>query len=272
MIRVTRRVGAAFLCTLAAAVLPLAAAQPLFPKPIHLVREIDDSLSGKVSRVDEYYVGDRAITIRGDHTAIADYGTQELTEIDRAKATYSVAPFARIAAARASSGVKGARSGTAKQTIARTGSDRRAGRNVDLFSADDPQSSIHARMAVDPAVSLSRDAFDVVTGAAFPKSGGPADELLRGAAAHPHVALQGTSSAAGSAQSVQAYGLPLEQQIQWESQGKSIVVTNRVLVVDDRLPPPELTTIPPGASRIESRILEAQRVAADADALVPSRH
>jgi hypothetical protein len=246
---------------------PAQAATPLFPKPFHLVRELDDSLSGHLVRVDEYYAGDRVITIRGDRTAIADYARQELTDIDRAHATYSIAAFASLASALPASPRRIATNaaGTARTAIERKGSDRRAGRNVDVFSADDAVARIHADVAIDTSIPLSRDAFDVVAGGAFPKSGGPALDLIRGAASR-----RGRTRS-DSAINEDSYGLPLEQVVRWQAQGESVVVTNRIVAVDEQRPPPDLITIPAGARRVEARPIETKRIAADSDSLVPTR-
>src|SRR5260370_2822541 len=101
MMNATRIAGVASLLA-CACVLPAIGGEPLFPKPIHLVREIDDSLSARPQRVDEYYFGDRVVTVRGARTAIADYGKQERTEIGRASATYSIAPSSPTASPRPS--------------------------------------------------------------------------------------------------------------------------------------------------------------------------
>jgi hypothetical protein len=265
MMNATRNGGVALLLFLVC-VLPAVGAGPLFPKPIHLVREIDDSLSPRPTRIDQYCFGDRVVTVRGARTAIADYGKQELTEIDRAAATYSVAPFAQIAAARPSS-VKAPKSAVAPlPTIVRKGQEQRAGRSVDLFTADDAGSALHAEVAIDPSVSLTKDAFDVISGGAFPNTGGPAVDLVRGAAARRSSVSNDTASP-----SAQVYGLPVEQTLRWQTPGQAVVLTNRVISMDEQQAPAELIAIPPGARRIESRVLEARRVAADSDAPVPSR-
>jgi hypothetical protein len=251
-------IGLTVLCSILVSAEGFAAA-PLFPKPFHLVREVDDALAGRVLRVDEYYAGDRVITIRGDRTAIADYAKQELTDIDRAHATYSVATFAQVAAAQPAVPQPRAKAQSdAAPTVMRKGSERRAGRSVDIFSADDPRAGVHADVAVDAAMTLSRDAFDVVAGGAFPKRGGAAADLVRGASAR--------------ANGNDAYGLPLEQVLRYTIGGETVVVTTRVVAIDDRTPPAELSTIPPGARRVEARPLQARRIGDDSESLVPGRN
>jgi len=241
------------------------AANPLFPKAFHVVREVDDSLTGHVVRIDEYYSGDRVITINGAKTAIADYAKQELTDIDRGKATYSVASFAQLASAMPARRAMSASTDT-RPVIERKGSDRRAGRNVEIVTADDPAASLHVEVAVDESASLSKDAFDVIAGGAFPKSGGPAVDLVRGAAAMKHGRAASNATASG-----ESYGLPVEQTLRWQVQGASVVVTTRIVTVDEQLPPADLIAIPAGARRIEAKAVEAKRIAADSDSLVPAR-
>jgi hypothetical protein len=70
------------------------AANALFPRPLHLVRRVDDPISNTTATIDEYCAGNRVVTIRGSKVAIADYDVQQLTEIDHAALTWSVnSPF-----------------------------------------------------------------------------------------------------------------------------------------------------------------------------------
>ncbi|HUP49909.1 MAG TPA: hypothetical protein VNA04_14070, partial [Thermoanaerobaculia bacterium] len=86
---------AAFL--VAAVALPAPAV--LFPEPLHLVREIEDPISGTTVRIHEYCAGDRIVTVNGSLVVIADYGRQELTEVDRNAGTFSITSFADLARA-----------------------------------------------------------------------------------------------------------------------------------------------------------------------------
>ena len=76
-------------------------ADALFPRPLHLVRRVDDPISKTSAMIDEYCVGNRVVTVRGAKVTIADYDAQQLTEIDHAAQTWSVTPFADIAQSRA---------------------------------------------------------------------------------------------------------------------------------------------------------------------------
>lgn len=66
---------------------------PLFPKPLHIVRVIDDGLATKTITVHEYCAGNRIATVNGDRVAIVDYEALRVVEIDRKAGTYSITPF-----------------------------------------------------------------------------------------------------------------------------------------------------------------------------------
>ena len=231
-------------------------AAPLFNTPLHVTRSIDEPLTGKSYVVEQYYFGNRVITVRGDRTVIADYERREITDVDRAAATYSVAKFDDVAAAR---GVHRAQKSDAP--VLRDRSDRRGGRNVDVFTADDRAAGLHAEIAVDSSIELSRDAFDVVVGAAYPASGGTMADLARGAARAPRAA----ASRIGSTAAGDVYGLPIEQTVRWDAGGKTITSSNRITRVVEETAPPNLIVIPAGARRVESHQLETKRLLDEID-------
>lgn len=233
----------------------------LFPKPLHLTREIVDPVSGRTAHVEQYCLANRVVAIAGSRTVIADYDRSELTEIDREHGTYSVTPFAAVASARPRRKVPARVSANAVATpaagpvVANKGTDHRAGRNVDLVAADDAAHAIHAELALDQSATLSRDAFDVLAGAAYPNEGDASTDLLRSAARR----------AAGAA--TEAYGLPIEQVLRWEVNGKALTSTNRVTRLTDDVAPPDLLAIPPGARRVDSHIVVTARESEQLDAL-----
>ncbi|MDQ6799845.1 MAG: hypothetical protein M3041_03310 [Acidobacteriota bacterium] len=149
----------------------------LFPTPLHLVRRIDDPISKKSTTLDEFCLGDRIVSISGARVAITDYGTQTLTEIDHASATYSVTRFDDIAKARPSVAASG-----------------KASVNV----------------TVDRTVALSRDAVEAIVGAAYPNHRDSRHEQILAAAAPAisgRVAAQSMDS---------AFGLPTDTSIVFE--------------------------------------------------------
>jgi hypothetical protein len=230
---------------------------PLFPKALHLTRTIEEPLSGSKTTVEEYYFGNRVVTVRGDRTVIVDYDKRNVTEIDRIKATYSVTSFDDVANARPHRASPRAATKTQAPAVERLRSDQRAGRGVDVYSGDDQPSAMHAEIAVDHSVSLSRDAFDVVIGSAYPNDGGPANDLARGAA----------KRAAGG---TEAYGLPMEQSLRWTVGTATVEARNVVTRVGEEGAPPELLAVPPGAKEVGSRLLRSKKLGDEIDALSKS--
>jgi hypothetical protein len=261
-----RRLLFSLLCLIGPAVTARAAA-PLFPSPFHVTREVDDPVTGKTSRSDEYYAGGRVVTVVGSHTVIADYDKAELTEIDRAGATFSVTSFERIAASRKGRSVKLATPGL-RPAVEQRSAERRLDRDVDLFVATDKAASLDAEIAVDRTMTLTREAFDIVVHAAHPDQGGPAADLVR--LASRRAGVQAASAGARlPAQAGETYGLPIEQTLRWSVSGRTMVMKNRIVHVDNATAPPEVSSIPPGAQRVESRRLRTARASADLDSLRP---
>ena len=261
-----RRILLSALCLIGPS-LTAGAAQPLFPTPLHMTREVDDPVTGKTTRSEEYYAADRVVSVVGHRTVIADYERGELTEIDRANSTYSVTSFDAMAAARKGRSVKLA-AAPQGPLVERRGRERRLERDVELFAGIDEQASLQAEIAVDHSVTISRAAFDVVVHAAHPNPGGPASDLVRLAARRP--GLQTTSVGDRSAQAAETYGLPVDQTFRWQVSGRTIVLQNRVVHLDNATVPAEALSIPPGAQRVESRGLRTARAGADLDSLRPS--
>ena len=242
---------------------PLFAASVLFPKPLHLTREIVDPITGKTTRVEQYCLANRVVSVSGSRTVIADYGSSELTEIDRQKGTYSVTPFASVAAAHPHrAGARRSTAGNAAPQVEHRGTDRRAGRNVDLYAADDASQNLHAEVAVDGSATLSRDALDVLTGAAYPNDGNATTDITRAAARRPVA----TTSAAGATTN-ESYGLPIDQTQRWNVGGRTVTAVNRVTRVGDEIAPPDMLAIPPGARKVDSMIVRTPREAGQLDAL-----
>ena len=150
----------------------------LFPTPLHVVRRIDDPISKTSTTLDEFFFGDRIVSVNGSHVAISDYATQLLTEIDHASATYSVTRFDDIAKARPNVDVPG------KATVTVT---------------------------INRSVALTRDAVEAMVGAAYPNRRDARHEKILAAAAP-------INSGRVAAQSIEstAYGLPTETSIEFE--------------------------------------------------------
>ena len=225
-----------------------AGAAVLFPQPLHLTRRIEDPLTQRPLIVDEFYVGNRVITAVSDRVTVADHEKQELLEINRA--TYSITSFAEIARARKATG-------TSRRPIAQTQAIRRSdmkplgvrqsatGRPITAFAvtADTADERAELIVGVDRTITMSREALDVILGAAYPSV----------PAAHHDALVRAT--AVGD-----AFGLPLEQTLSIQTDGGTVTIKSTIIYVGRELPPPEMTIIPRGAQRIDSALITASRI------------
>jgi len=149
----------------------------LFPTPLHLVRRIEDPISHTTTTLDEYCYGDRIVTVNGSRVAIADYGEQRLTEIDHARAAFSITPFQDIAKARPVT----------------------------------PASKSTVNVVIDRSVGLSREAIEALVGAAYPNRRVEQHDQILSAAAPP-----ASGRIAAQSIDVQ-YGLPSDTSITFEN-------------------------------------------------------
>jgi hypothetical protein len=253
----------------------------LFPKPLHLVRTIEDPLARGASTVHEYCAGNQVITVSGSRVAIADYDKQQLTEIDREAGTYSVTPFTEIAkssaetqrrpraaAAQAATAAKTPKPDTWKATALGTRAAA-TGRSLDSWELvhGEARERTTIQLGIDRRIALSRDAVEVLVGAAYPHARREEHDALLRAASGPAADHRQPGANSAAAQSPAEYGLPVEQVITFESQGEHVTVRNTVREVNEDLPPPELLIIPPGSQLVESRIARLARELREADEL-----
>jgi hypothetical protein len=246
---------------LLAAAAPLLAATadtPLFPTPLHLVRQIEDPIANMTIEVDEYCSGNRIISVRADKTVIVDYDRQEMLEIDRSAGTYSVARFEEIARMQAIADPPERRLNrqaaaapeTSWKTTALGAAHSPIGRSADAFeivsSGPEP---IRVEVAVDRALTLSRAALDALAGSAYPNRPSAQQEAVARAC------LRSTSASADRTPAGDAsYGLPLAQTITIQADPKTrLTVRNVIVRINHELPPPEVLAIPAGAKLVESR-------------------
>src|SRR5712692_9690162 len=198
-------------------------APALFPKPLHLVRRIDDRATKRAVSVDEYCAGNRIVTMRGARVTIADYGEQQLTEIDHEGGTYSVTRFEEIARAAADlrpSGHSGP-SATSREaeplTVTPAGVKSSAiGRSVDAYEIG--SESVKIEIGIDRSIALSHAAVEALLGGAYPNVRRPEhDAMLRAASG----VAGGRVSAQSTAGADDAYGLPVEQTVTRSMDGTS---------------------------------------------------
>jgi hypothetical protein len=209
------------------------AADALFPRPLHLVRRVEDPIAGKTATLHEYCAGDQVVTVNGARVVIADYGKQQLTEIDRAAGTYSITRFDELAKTNAAA----------------------------------PQASgdnIKVEVGVDRNTRLSRAAVEVLIGAAYPNARRAEHELILRAAAGGD---KDKRLVANSVDVASDYALPVEQTLTIIEDGQRITMRNSIVEVRSELAPDDVRLIPPGARLIESRITRLARELHDLDRL-----
>jgi hypothetical protein len=231
------------------------AADLLFPTPLHLTRQLHDSIGASTTTVDQYCYGNRVVTVSGSLTSIADYGKGELTEIDRAGGTYSITRFADVAKA-LQYGAPAIEAKASGEWKVKSGGLNQLRTNLasEAFEADLDEGNIkrHARVAVDRGVTLSKDALDVLIGAAYPNSRKVEDAVVVEAAK----ARAGESANAAGATGPNGYGLPVEQHTTFTIDGQRAEMRDVVTRVGEELVPSDLVAVPPDAKLVESRLLQ----------------
>ena len=247
------------------AVSPTVATDVLFPEPLHLRREVHDPISGSVTTIDQYCTGNRIVSVTGGRVAITDYAVEELTEIDRDAATFSITAFRDIARAAGSMPRAASKAATAEPRAlpSRRAADGRSLEAFEFVRRDDGE-SLTIEVAVDRQVALSAAALEALIGAAFPNTRGPVHEAVMRAAA--------PSSAPGrliQTDSAPSFALPFEQVITTETAGERLIFRTAIVSVDRELPPADVVTIPPGATRLESRLVAVPRMLREIDDVRP---
>lgn len=231
-----------------------AAADVLFPSPIHLTRQVHDSIGGTTAVVEQYCYGNRVVSVNGSITTIADYGKGELTEINREDGTYSVTRFDDVA--------KALRVGSPAADAATKGEWRVRGTGLNQLRTnlasdaveaelEDGNISRRTRVAVDRSISLSRDALDVLIGAAYPNSRKAEDTVVVEAAR-----ARGGNVATNSAAGARSYALPVEQHHTFVIDGERAEMRDVVTRVGEELVPSDLVAVPPDAKLVQSRLLQ----------------
>jgi hypothetical protein len=228
----------AFACVIVT--MPLFGAAPLFPTPLHITRQIHDPISGATVVLNEYAYGNRLVSVRGAVTAIADYERGELTEIDRDAGTYSITRFEAVAkATQPVGGVLVHKSRAPLRNVAPRAT--KSGRTAEFYESRIDTQSIE--VGVDRSVRLSKEALEVLLGAAYPNVRRSDHEFIL--------------SAAGPIE--QTYGLPVEQVFTYDMDGQQLEFRNSIIRVAHEPPPADLVAIPAGAQLVVSRIVAVNR-------------
>jgi hypothetical protein len=228
-----------------------AADRVLFPTPLHLVRRLETPLTGTTTTVSEFCSGNRITSVVGEGGVVArissvDYELQQLLEIDRVALTYSVTSFEEIAKGAPSR--SDATGGAPREWVVRP---RESSQSLETFEAESttPAGKMRIEVSIDRHRTLSREAVEAITGAAYPNRESDARTLIVGAAAP----RRGDRVAALSANATD-YGLSVAEVVTIESEGERIVTRSTVLSIDAATVPPEILAIPQGARRVPSRL------------------
>lgn len=253
----------------------LVAAEPLFPQPLHLTRSIEDPIAGTSVTVEEYCAGDQVVSAAGDRVTIVDYAKQEMTEIDRAAGTWSVARFDEIARAMSlgapptgsadTSGIMDVvaeRGWIARELPARTSTRGRPLSTFEFTRQDGGDPQVRLEVSIDRGLRLSRPAVEALIGASFPHP--RRDEhaaILRAAGGGESRRVQSQTESGSSL----TFGLPVEQVLSVEFEGRTLTLRNAVREIRSELPPDALRRIPPGARQVESRAVRIVREAQELD-------
>lgn len=272
-----------FACLAVAAIAgSVIAAEPLFPQPLHLTRIIEDPIAGTSITVEEYCAGDQVVSVAGDRVTIVDYAKQEMTEIDRAAGTWSLARFDEIAKAMSAGAAPShgrklaptaegrAQAEWASRPLPARASAR--GRTLNAFELTPPQEGVEGvrlEVAVDPSVRLSRSAVEALIGASFPHPRREEHEAILRAAGSGD---SGPLRVKGDSLAAATFGLPIEQTLSVEFEGRTLTLKNTVRDVKSELPPESLRRIPPGARQVEPRavLMMRETLALDSPPAIPS--
>jgi len=260
MARVLRRLAhlALSLSVLSAGAAP---ARLLFPKSLHLTRQIQDPLSAKTITMEEYCSGNRMVTITADRTVIVDYEKQEVTEIDRHAGTYSLTRFDEIASVVAETGKTALMAKPQRNWKATPlGVRGAAGRSVEQFEfVDGEATGRKVEVGVDRSIALSREAVEVLIGAAYPNPvRDEHDAVLRAANARGGVGREVKTNSADDDGDA-SYSLPLTQAFTYADAGTEVTFRTTITRVGAETVPADALIIPPASKRVESRTTTIQR-------------
>lgn len=258
--------------TIAAVV--LLAQAVLFPRPVHLTRQITDPFSPTPIVVEQYCYGNRVVTVRGARTTIADYERNELTEIDRDAGTYSITSFEDVAKATAGPYTAAAKATVKKKAWTvkpKTARASKLGRNAEVFelSQETTMQSETIEVSIDRSVELSPAAAEVLLGVAYPShKNASVDAVMNVARARRGLDVT-TNATNATANANDPIGLPIEQITRIDVEGERLEHRDVVVHVGDELPDPTLLALPPNATRVESQLTLRARVLEELDRPLP---
>ena len=243
----------------------------LCPEPIHIVREVTESITPSTATIHEYCSGNRIISAIRGRVVLTDFARQEVTEIDRSANTFSITSFSDIARG---SGAFAAAAPQATEGVGEpraTGGKRTAdGRTIETFtfSRTTKEESLAVSVGIDRTITMPPNTVEALIGAAYPNRRGLAHEAMLRAAGRDS---SRTETAATSG--VQQLALPCEYEIRYSLGEETITSRSTLVLIDRAVAPPELLMIPVGAQRVESRSTAAPRILEQIEGRPPSaRH
>jgi hypothetical protein len=248
-------VGRGLVATLGALAAIAAFGAPLFPRPLHLVRRIEDPISHQTSTIDQYCAGNRIVDVRGARVVITDFDAQTITEIDHEDATWSVTKFDAVARAlpHPKSGAK-----SDWEPMAGASSLRPNTRGLEWHSLTREADHSRLDVGVDRTITLSRDALDALLGAAYPNPKSDVADAIARAARGSHD---------------NEFALPMEQSVTVNAEGDSLTFKNTVIAARSEAVPDEVARLlaaKPGSTQVESHITRTARELESLDRL-PAR-
>ncbi|HEX6178914.1 MAG TPA: hypothetical protein VF057_11190 [Thermoanaerobaculia bacterium] len=239
----------------------------VFPEPIHIVREVHESITSSTVTIHEYCAGERMLSIAGGRVVITDFQRQEVTEIDANANTFSITSFADLARGTAAFAAT-ARQSTASIGEARaTGTKRAAdGRTIETFefSSVAGGESIHITVGIDRTTTLPASAIEALIGASYPNRRGVAHDAMLTAAGRGR-----TRTETEAVRNADRLPLPSAYEIRYSLGAETIVSRSTIVRVDRALAPQDLLMIPFGAQQVESRSVAAPRILDDIEGRRP---
>jgi len=253
-----------------------AAGNVLFPKSLHLSRQVDDPITGTTVTIDEYCFGNRIVSVAGDRTVIVDYDKQQVTEIDRRAGTYSISRFDEVASAAelaAASSTRSIATDVAKggptpdrwQVTPRGVGSSAYGRSVEQFEFAQPAGGRKVEVGVDRSVQLSVEAIEVLIGAAYPNPRRDEHEPLLRAAGASEATRAISANRDAKTGEPQSYALPVMQATTYSDSGTEVTFRTTVTRIGAEAVPPEMLLIPPAAKQVESKAASLKRQLRDLD-------
>ena len=118
-------------------------------------------------------------------------------------------------------------------------------------------------MTIDRAISVSRDALDVIVGSAYPNAGSPEAGRVRMVAAREGSSTRLRSQASESAD----YGLPVENTTTISTPAGDVTFGSVVIRIGHEVAPEALMTIPADFRQIESPRGRSKRLLEELDRL-----